>query len=192
MDLGHCLCALKSSGSPISAALVGMGFPHGTLFGNMGAPQRYCRFNLRLGWRQWGDDWLKNGIELIGSNSGKESTCQCRRHKRHEFNPWVGKIPWRRAWQPTPIFLPILVKNLPANAGDIRDMSSVPGLGRSPGGGHGNPLQYSCHGIRRESHGQSSLMGYSLWGREESDTTAHAHTCMTWVVTANLCPVRDS
>ena len=43
--------------------------------------------------------------------------------------PWVGKIPWRRAWQPTPIF--------------------------SPG----------------ESHGQKSLVGYSLWGRKESDTT---------------------
>ena len=36
------------------------------------------------------------------------------------------------------------VKNPPANAGDIRDAGSVPGLGRSPGGGHGNPLQYSC------------------------------------------------
>ena len=38
----------------------------------------------------------------------------------------------------------VVVKNQPANAGDISDMSSVPGLGRSPGGGHGNPLQYSC------------------------------------------------
>ena len=38
----------------------------------------------------------------------------------------------------------LLVKNPPANAGDIRDVSSVPGSGRSPGGGHGNPLQYSC------------------------------------------------
>ena len=37
-----------------------------------------------------------------------------------------------------------MVKNLPANAGDIRDTDSIPGLGRSPGGGHGNPLQYSC------------------------------------------------
>ena len=37
-----------------------------------------------------------------------------------------------------------VVKNLPANAGDIRDMGSTPGLGRSPGGGSGNPLQYSC------------------------------------------------
>ena len=35
-------------------------------------------------------------------------------------------------------------KEQPANAGDIRDMGSIPGSGRSPGGGHGNPLQYSC------------------------------------------------
>ena len=38
----------------------------------------------------------------------------------------------------------LVVKNSPANAGDIRDASSVPGLGRSLGGGHGNPFQYSC------------------------------------------------
>ena len=38
----------------------------------------------------------------------------------------------------------LVVKNLPANAGDLRDMGLIPGLGRSPGGGHGNPLQYSC------------------------------------------------
>ena len=38
----------------------------------------------------------------------------------------------------------LVVKNLPAKAGDIRDMGSIPGSGRSPGGGHGNPLQYSC------------------------------------------------
>ena len=37
---------------------------------------------------------------------GKESTCQCMRHRRSRFSPWVWKIPWRRAWQPTPEFLP--------------------------------------------------------------------------------------
>ena len=37
-----------------------------------------------------------------------------------------------------------MVKNLSANAGDIRDVGLIPGLERSPGGGHGNPLQYSC------------------------------------------------
>ena len=41
-----------------------------------------------------------------GGVSGKEPVCQCRRHKRHGFDTWVGKIPWRRAWQATPIFLP--------------------------------------------------------------------------------------
>ena len=38
--------------------------------------------------------------------SGKESTCQCMRHRRLVFNLWVGNIPWRRKWQPTPVFLP--------------------------------------------------------------------------------------
>ena len=37
---------------------------------------------------------------------GKEPACHCRRHKRCGFNLWVGKIPWRRAWQPTAVFLP--------------------------------------------------------------------------------------
>ena len=38
----------------------------------------------------------------------------------------------------------LLVKNLPANAGDVREAGSIPGMKRSPGRGHGNPLQYSC------------------------------------------------
>ena len=45
-------------------------------------------------------------IQTPGGAGGKESTCQCRRCKRHEFDPWVGKIPWSRKWQPTPVFLP--------------------------------------------------------------------------------------
>ena len=47
-----------------------------------------------------------------------------------------------------------VVKNLPANAGDIRDMGLISGSGRSPGGGHGNPLQNSC---LENPHGQRSL-----------------------------------
>ena len=62
-------------------------------------------------------------------HSAKEFTCQCRRHERCKFYPWVREIPWRRKWQPTPVFLP------------------------------GN------------SHEQRSLVGYSVWGLEESDTT---------------------
>ena len=41
-----------------------------------------------------------------GGTSSKEPTCQCRRCKRHGFDPWVRKISCRKAWQPTPVFLP--------------------------------------------------------------------------------------
>ena len=61
--------------------------------------------------------------------SGKEYTCQCRRHNRQGFDPWSG---------------------------------------RSPEEGHGNPLHYSC---LENSHGQRSLVGYSIWSREESAMT---------------------
>ena len=44
----------------------------------------------------------KHRMELLWWLSDKESTCQC---KRHRFNPWIGKIPWRRKWQPTPLLL---------------------------------------------------------------------------------------
>ena len=52
----------------------------------------------------------------------------------------------------------LVVKNLPANAGNIRDIGPIPGLGRSPGGGHGNLLQYS--GLENP-HGQRNLEHYS-------------------------------
>ena len=52
----------------------------------------------------------------------------------------------------------------------VEDLGSTPGLGRSSGGGHDNPLQYSC---LENPHGQRSLMGYRLWGGKESDTTKH-------------------
>ena len=54
-----------------------------------------------------------------------------------------------------------MVKSLRANT---RDAGLIPGLGKSSGGGNGNPLQYS-------SHGQRSLVGYSPWDRKESDVT---------------------
>ena len=46
------------------------------------------------------------GRGFPGGTSGKEPTCQCRRYKSHGFDPWVRKIPWRRAGQSTPVFLP--------------------------------------------------------------------------------------
>ena len=52
------------------------------------------------------------------------------------------------------------VKNPPASEGEARDVGSIPGLGRSLGGGHGNPLQF----LPEDSHGERSLVGYSLQG----------------------------
>ena len=45
-------------------------------------------------------------VGFPGSASGKEPTSQCRSQKRHRYNPWVWKTPWKRKWQPTPVFLP--------------------------------------------------------------------------------------
>ena len=67
-----------------------------------------------------------------------------------------------------------MVKNLPANVGDERDVGSIPGSGRSPDEGNGNPLPVF---LPRKSHGQRSLVGYSPRGSKESDKTEHtAHT----------------
>ena len=58
----------------------------------------------------------------------------------------------------------LLVKNLPANAGDLRDVGLITRSGRSPGGGHDNPLS-------GQSHGQRRLVGYSPQSHKESDMT---------------------
>ena len=72
----------------------------------------------------------------------------------HYYSHWTSQVA-------------LVVKNLPANAGDTRDTGSVPGLGRSPGGGHGIPLQYSCL--------ENSMDRGALWaavhGVAELDTT---------------------
>ena len=76
-----------------------------------------------------------------GGISGEEHhACQCRRHRRCGFHPWVRKIPWRRAWQPTPVFLP----------------------GESQAT-HSSILAWRIHG-------QRSVLGYVPLGRKESDT----------------------
>ena len=64
-----------------------------------------------------------------GGTDSKESACQCRTHRKCWFDPWVRKIPWRRKWQLTPVFLP------------------------------------------GKSHRERNLVGYSPWGRKESDTS---------------------
>ena len=69
------------------------------------------------------------------------------------------------SWSFLASWVALVVKNLPAKAGD-RDVGSIPGLGRSPGEGHGKPLQYSCLGNPNE---QRSLAGSSPWGHKEVD-----------------------
>ena len=51
---------------------------------------------------------------------------------------------------------------------NARDLGLIPGLGRCPGGGYGDPLQYTC---LKNPHGQRNLAGYNPWGCKESDTT---------------------
>ena len=89
--------------------------------------------------------------------------------KRPQFNPWDGKIPWRRDRLSISAFLGFPGgsegKVSTYNAGDL---GSILELGRSPAGGHGNTLQYSC---LENSHGQRSLAGYSPRGQKESDIT---------------------
>ena len=56
-----------------------------------------------VGWRIFFFHWNRG---FPGGASGKEPTCQCQRHKAWGFDPWVGKIPWTKAGQPTAVFLP--------------------------------------------------------------------------------------
>ena len=68
------------------------------------------------------------------------------------------------------------------SACDMEHLGSSPGLGRSPEGGHGSPLQYSC---LENPHGQRSMAGYSPWGSTESDmteqlSTAHPFSSVQW------------
>ena len=81
----------------------------------------------------------------------------------------VGKIPWRRNRLPTPVFMGFPGgsdgKESACNAGNL---GSVPGLGRSPGRRHDNPLQYS---FLENPRGQKNLASYSPWGHKELDMT---------------------
>ena len=80
----------------------------------------------------------------------KNLCCHCR---GHGFDPWSGNynptcyvaLPKKnKSMKTVSVHLVLVVKNLPANVGDIRDENSILGSGRSPGEGHSNPLQYSC------------------------------------------------
>ena len=76
-----------------------------------------------------------------------------------------------------------MVKNLPANAGDLRDVDLIPGSGRSPGEGHGNPLQHPC---------LENLMDRGAWGATVHGATKNwtrlkqLSTCLLWDLTAGI------
>ena len=70
------------------------------MFPRQGTPLLEVKICKRMNQKQF----LTGGFS--GGTSSKESTCQCRRCKRYRFDLWVGKIPWRGEWQPTPVFLP--------------------------------------------------------------------------------------
>ena len=88
--------------------------------------------------------------------------------------------PWRRDRLPTPVLLGFpggsVSKESACNAGDL---GSISGLGRSPGGGHGKPLQDSC---LENLHGQRSLESCSPWGLKELDTTERLSICKHWLL----------
>ena len=117
---------------------------------------------------------LHNSLSMVfpGSSADKESTS-----KRPRFHSWVGKFPGEGIGYPVQYswasLVAQMVKNLPANAGDL---GLIPGLGRSPGEGHGNPLQYSC---LENPHGQRGLVGHSLQSHKELYTTEELSTAQS-------------
>ena len=75
-----------------------------------------------------------------GGSVDKEPACQCRRCRKHGINPWVRKIPWRRKWQPTPVFFP----------GKSHGQRSL--VGCSPHGVVKSQTQLSEHTFTRKAH----------------------------------------
>ena len=104
-------------------------------------------------------------------SAGKEST-----HKAGDpsFIPGVGKIRWRRDRLPTPVFW-----GFPGGsdgkecARNVEDLGSIPRLGRFPGEGHGDPIQYSC---LENPHGQKNVVGYNPWGHNDLNVAERLST----------------
>ena len=89
------------------------------------------------------------------------------------------EVPLERDRLPSAVFLGFPSGSDSESVYNVGDLGLIPGLGRSPGGGHGNQLQYFC---LENPHGQRSLAGYRPWGHKELDMTeqlsarAHTHT----------------
>ena len=115
---------------------------------------------------------LQETADFPGGASGKEYARQCRRHQSYRFDPWVGKIPWRRAWHPTPGFLPRQSHGQRSLAGyrpwGRRESTRLRWLPRHTGGRSrtGKPCHAAAHGVAK------SLA-------QLSDRTATTHTDTT-------------
>ena len=90
-------------------------------------------------------------VGSLGSRTGKAPGRSGWDEGEETGSPWAHLQPREgsECWKPRGAWFKgipsgSIVKNLPANAGDTRDMGLIPGSGRFPGGGHGNPFQYSC------------------------------------------------
>ena len=113
--------------------------------------------------------FTREKLGFPGSSAGKESAC-----RRPQFDSWVWNIPWRRDRLPTPAFLGFPGGSVgKKSAYNVGDLGSIPGLGKSPGGGNGNPIQYSC---LENPHGERGLVCCSPWGLKESDVTERLRT----------------
>ena len=112
-------------------------------------------------WTRWNWVWTSSGRWWWTGKPGMLESMGWQR-VRHD---WATELNW--ASQTVPV-----VKNLPVNSGGLRDARFFPGCGRSPGGGHGNPLQYSCLENPKD-RGQST--GSQKVGHDWSDW-AHMHT----------------
>ena len=112
-----------------------------------------------------------------GSSVGKEFACNAEYPGSIPGLGWspgegIG-YPFQYTWAS---LMAQLVKNPPAVQEDPGSIPGSLGSGRSPGGGHGNPLQYSC---LENPHGQRSLVGYNPRGLKELDTTMTKHSTAT-------------
>ena len=116
------------------------------------------------------------------SSAGKEPACNA---GGSQFNSWVRKMPWRRDRLPTPVFLGFpggsAGKESSCNAGDL---GLIPGLGRSPGGGNGYPLQYSglensmdciVHGVPKDQTQLSNFHFHSFTQQSFSETSGFSY-----------------
>ena len=127
-----------------------------------------------VGWHHWLDEHEFDYAPGVGDGQGSLACCSAwgvgAQLQLCSAKSWT----WLSDWTDWLMDFPggTVVKNLPASAGDPRDVGWIPASGRSLGVGNGNPFQYSCLKILAcLSYGQGSLVGWSPWGHKKLDMT---------------------